>query len=645
VALADELAAVQQAHHLALLDLQDGAGFAAGDVWDAVANLDDLAATRFATAANAIRESTTRQVSNLAVGYMHATDATAGELTPAALEPVLPFIRGGAPGPEVYQRSIVEARARIAGGATYEEAMASGRARAVSTARTDVILANRAELARGGALRPWVVGYRRVLTGRSCGFCATASTQRYRSADLLPLHPSCDCDVAEIIGEEDPGQIINQQLLDELKNAGRQDGIGQYWNGPYEVDEHGVVRHRISSVRRDPQTGQRLLGPDGQPIRVTSPGQPVRPEVVEHGELGPTLTDARHATTTADDLAPPAPAPRAKVTDPDVLAEANRRGITPEQEVQRRADQLARRRAEASARREWERSLSVDSPEVRRAAERFGVSPDEVLTARARVADVRKVAREEAARVQAQALRELDRLDAMKLRNPPRLGSTTDLGTAARRGEWDWLEQLDARERARLSRQWYGGSFGPDQIAENMANALGRDLSVDDAMDLWLDLNRRAEASGALRRGKLPSLDAYSGQIDPNDLLREITDQGYDLQALFGDDLNAAAHVASVERQLVQSEALDYLGAAANPVEGPSPYRMSFQTWEAEVREIEYALREGIATATEQSRYAELVPQFLDEPGLDFEELYARILSTARKAGEEVPDYARIPWS
>lgn len=327
-----------------------------------------------------------------------------------------------------------------------------------------------------------------------------------------------------------------------------------------------------------------------------------------------------------------------------MLAEARRRNVSPDRVIELREQKAERRFLEDRARREAAKNLDATDPDVLRIAERFGVDPDEVLSARARVADVRKIAREEAARVQAEALRELDRLDSVRLSNPPRVGSKTSTGTAARRGEWDFLEQLSDREKARLSRSWYGGSQAPDQMAFNMSNAIGRDLDVDQATDLWLELNRRAEASGALRRGKLPSLDAYSGQIDLDQLLPDLTDQGYDASILFGDDLTAAGHIASAEAELVQREALDYLGDAANAIEGPSPYRMSFQTWEEEVRDLEYRLRENFATAAERRRYAELVPQNLDAPDLDFEDLYARIVSTARKAGEEVPDYARIPW-
>lgn len=654
MAEAEELVQIQQAHHRRFLGVQDATGNLIGEAWDTFGGLNDVNAAQFEAAAELIVGTARVQTSTLAVAYMNANDRVGG-FPRAGLEVVVPEIRNGVPVAEVYHRSIVEARRRVAAGAPLEQALAAGRSRAVSTAKTDVLLTNKGTISGGAQLRPWVVGYRRVLTGKSCAFCAAASTQRYRSADLMPIHPSCDCDVGEIIGEEDPGQIINRGLLDELKAAGRADGRPDYWNGPYVVDERGVVRYR---------NAEKLLDAEGKPIRLpgpasdggrrsfatkTTPGDRVVPEVVEHGELGPTLTDAKHATTEAADVgaggqAPAARRTRSTVKDPDVLAEARRRNVTPERVIEIREEKATRRFLEDRARREAAKNLTADSPDVLRVAEKYGIHPDEVLAARARLADVRKVARETAARVQADALRELDRLDIIKLRNPPRTGARTGTGSTARRGEWDWLEQISDREKARLSRQWYGGSQAPDQFASSMSSQLGRDLSVDDAMEIWLDLNRRAEAAGALRRGKLPSLDAYSGAIDPDDLLRELTDEGYELARLFGDDLDAAGHVGSVQRQIDADDAFARLGQAANPVEGPSPYRMGFQSWEEEVRDLEYLLRDNRASAAQRARYGELVPQYLDEPGLQHEELYARIITTARRAGEEVPDYARIPW-
>ena len=85
-----------------------------------------------------------------------------------------------------------------------------------------------------------------------------------------------------LIAEFDPGRVINQDLLDNLKAAAGEDGRPDYWNGPYMVDESGTVRYRkIETVD----------GPNGK-IRRSTAGDPVRPEIVEHGEMGPMHIDA-----------------------------------------------------------------------------------------------------------------------------------------------------------------------------------------------------------------------------------------------------------------------------------------------------------------------------------------------------------------
>jgi hypothetical protein len=446
-------------------------------------------------------------------------------------------------------------------------------------------------------------------------------------------------------------------------NAGHQEGavaLGEY--GP--TERYWVAAHdRRTRASHDDADGQvrKITEPfsvgGASMDRPHDPNAPAAETVncrctmgfLYPGDSRPDGTEVPARTDTAPPTPPEQPPAtssrtRATATDPDVLAEASRRGVSAERVLQLRGERAERRALERRARAAAERSLSADHPDVIRVARHNGVHPDEVLSARQRVGDVRAAAREAAARVQADAMRELDRLDSVKLQNPPRKGARSDLGTSARRGEWDWLEQVSDKEKNRLSRSWYGGSAAPDQMAHTMGDLLGRDMDVDQAVGKWLDLNRRAEASGALRRGKLPSLDAYSGQIDPQDLIGPLADDGFDAVTLFGDDLDAAGHIASVERRLVEDDALGYLGDAARAVEGPAPYRMGFQSWEEEVRTIEFHVTEGTASDVERRRLGELVPSMIDEPGLDYEDLYARIVSTARKAGEEVPEYARIPW-
>ena len=266
----DQLVEIQQAHHRRFLGVQDATAELIGEQWDTFAGLDDVAAAQFEAAAGVVLQTAKQQTSTLAVAYMNANDRLGG-FPASGLVPVVPEIRNGVPVAEVYHRSIVEARARVANGATFEEAMRSGRARAVSTARTDVSLTNKAEINRGGQLRPWVVGYRRVLTGRSCAFCATASTQRYKSADLLPLHPSCDCDIAEIFGTEDPGQIINRDLLTDLKDAKREAG-----GRPYVVDADGSIRYKRTENVLSPDGTGPLRTPDGQLRKQVTAGDKVR---------------------------------------------------------------------------------------------------------------------------------------------------------------------------------------------------------------------------------------------------------------------------------------------------------------------------------------------------------------------------------
>lgn len=113
-------------------------------------------------------------------------------------------------------------------------------------------------------------GYRRVLTGsQSCGLCVVASTQRYHKAQLLPIHPGCDCAVAPISGDADPGQVIDDQRLEDV---------------------HDVIQQRFGvSDRggRDPIDYRKVLISH------------------EHGEIGPVLAVVGHRFTGPDDI--PAP--------------------------------------------------------------------------------------------------------------------------------------------------------------------------------------------------------------------------------------------------------------------------------------------------------------------------------------------------
>lgn len=190
-----------------------------------------------------------------------------------------PAVRNGATAETVYSRAVVDLRSRLGENLGIDRArqIAAGRAR--SSVETDIALSHRAAHLRVIDSSDSVSGYRRVLTGRSCMICATASTQRYSRQDLLPIHPHCDCRIAPIMGSEDVGRVVNGDLLSELKRGGGP----QYWKdrGFVEVDSDGnfLIQRKNGDISK------------------------LETAVRDHGELGPTLTDSAHAFTSAGDLA------------------------------------------------------------------------------------------------------------------------------------------------------------------------------------------------------------------------------------------------------------------------------------------------------------------------------------------------------
>lgn len=98
-------------------------------------------------------------------------------------------------------------------------------AEAIGEVSNDVVHST-ARRASDEAATEQVVGWRRVLVGASCEWCALVSTQRYRSAESADFgHTRCDCQVVPITGESDPGRVINSELLKSLKAEGVSDRI------------------------------------------------------------------------------------------------------------------------------------------------------------------------------------------------------------------------------------------------------------------------------------------------------------------------------------------------------------------------------------------------------------------------------------
>lgn len=185
-------------------------------------------------------------------------------------------VRNGTDPAVVYRRPFVQLWSALKAGTQFSDAMNAAGARAAQSAATDVSLTMRAsaDAFDAQAEESRIIGWERVLDPDACAFCATASTQRYKSANLEPLHANCQCGIAPVFAENDRAiKDFNRQVLRNIKdaNAGKD---APYWK----------ARH----FRVDGQTGEVIL-PDVA--------------VHTHGELGPVLADAAHDFTSAADIA------------------------------------------------------------------------------------------------------------------------------------------------------------------------------------------------------------------------------------------------------------------------------------------------------------------------------------------------------
>lgn len=186
------------------------------------------------------------------------TEISEDELTTEAL-------RGGVSFEQIMKRGFVDVRTALSKGSTVKDAINAGARRVKKLAQTEVQLARTHTNRKIRNNQPNIVGFARTLTGsENCALCFVASTQRYRKGDLLPIHPGCDCGEMPIYGDEDPGQVINEDRLEAA---------------------HEAVETRFGKVDRGARS------PDYRNIIV-----------VEHGEMGPVLTVRGQQTTKQEDL-------------------------------------------------------------------------------------------------------------------------------------------------------------------------------------------------------------------------------------------------------------------------------------------------------------------------------------------------------
>ena len=134
-------------------------------------------------------------------------------------------LRGGPTAAEVYARPAVTMRTKLSEGSTMTAALQAGALRAVDLVTTDLQLAmthqSQVSMSRHG-----VQFFQRVLVGPAdCALCMIASTQHYRTGNLMPIHPGCNCDVrplpndtARFTAMDGSDRVIDPDLLAKTHN-------------------------------------------------------------------------------------------------------------------------------------------------------------------------------------------------------------------------------------------------------------------------------------------------------------------------------------------------------------------------------------------------------------------------------------------
>ena len=207
----------------AIETLAERAGTTFADLFRTLEALDDAALARWLDLAVPAAEATQAAAASTGIGYVSNVATlyghSLGDVAPVS-EIIGDALRQGTTLVDEYHRPIVTARAAIARGRTFREAIEEGAAKASSLARTDIGLASRAGSTAAMRSTPAITGYRRVPDSKPCSFCLTISTHRYKVDTLAPAHANCTCGVVPIMSNGDPGASISAaagRTLDEQK--------------------------------------------------------------------------------------------------------------------------------------------------------------------------------------------------------------------------------------------------------------------------------------------------------------------------------------------------------------------------------------------------------------------------------------------
>lgn len=231
---------------------------------DAQSRYDDAAVDRYARQAAMLSRTAQTAAGGATQQFLRQILAELGTV-PAGHRLDLPQQIRSVDPVEVYQRPVRDVRRLVVQGLDEVDAVTRAASRLQLIGETDVSLAVRETTRRVLAAADKVTGYRRVIhpelsQGGTCGLCIVAADRIYRVDNLMPIHDRCRCEALPIVqGKPDPGLALNRGSLTELYRA--------------------AGSTSAADLKR------------------------VRVQEIQHGELGPVLTNARHDNATSEQVA------------------------------------------------------------------------------------------------------------------------------------------------------------------------------------------------------------------------------------------------------------------------------------------------------------------------------------------------------
>jgi hypothetical protein len=238
-----------------------------GRSWSGLGSWREADVSRFQRQALPLILAGERQIANLTASYL---EQLYRDVSPSAPRVSLDLdtvtgeaLRGAAPA-DVYKRPFKQVWTALSEDASFDDALDQGGHRLETLIKTDLQLARTHTVREVSADMPKFAYTVRELYGEhDCALCIVASTQRYLKKDLAPIHPGCDCIVKTVEADYDPGQVIDEQKLEQIHDAVAA-ALGDYDRGGRALDyrkilvtnDHGEIGPILGFA------GQRFTGPD-----------------------------------------------------------------------------------------------------------------------------------------------------------------------------------------------------------------------------------------------------------------------------------------------------------------------------------------------------------------------------------------------